>query len=158
MCSLGMFNQTQGDFVAEKAVTLFNSLCSLSTLRCLDLSKNKMPKMVALKMADSLPKLPRLQVLSLSNINLTDDVVDRFGDMLQDMHQLKKLNISNNQGLSAQSVNDIAACLKLIPVLEEIDMSKLRCNTVETFKELAELIMSNKKLKSIGLQRVGMTD
>ena len=144
--------------MAEKALLLFNSLSSLSTLRCLDLSKNKMPKLIALKMADSLPKLPRLQVLSLSNINLTDDVVEKFSDMLQDMHQLKKLNISNNQGLSARSVKDIAACLKLISALEDIDMSKLRCNTVDTFKELAELIMSNKKLKSIGLQRVGMTD
>ena len=48
--------------------------------------------------------------------------------------------------------------LKTMPALEEIDMSKLRCSTVDTFKELAELIIGNKKLKSIGLQRVGMTD
>ena len=109
-------------------------------------------------MVESLPRLPRLQTLSLSSINLNDDITAKFCDMLTEMRQLKKLNISNNQGLSTQSVRDIAMSLKTMPALEEIDMSKLRCNTVDTFKELAELIIGNKKLKSIGLQRVGMTD
>lgn len=78
--------------------------------------------------------------------------------MLTQMEALKKLNISNNLSLSQESVHEIAASLKQMPSLLEIDMSKLRCNSVEFFRELADLLMQNKRLKSISLQRTGMTD
>ena len=54
---------------------LLGALSNLKTLRCLDLSKNKMPIQVALKMMEVLPRLVRLQTLALSQINLSDDSV-----------------------------------------------------------------------------------
>jgi len=57
------------------------------------------------------------------------------------MEELKKLNISNNLSLSQESVQDIAAALKTMPALLEIEMSKLRCNSVDFFRELADLLM-----------------
>ena len=45
-----------------------------------------------------------------------------------------------------------------MPQLQEIELSKLNCNSVEVFRELADLIMQNKRLKSIIMQRTGMTD
>ena len=42
--------------------------------------------------------------------------------------------------------------------LQEIELSKLNCNSTEVFRELADLIMQNRRLKSIIMQRTGMTD
>ena len=55
-------------------------------------------------------------------------------------------------------MQEIAKSLKTMPSLLEIDMSKLRCNSVETFKQFADLLIQNKKMKSLCLQRTGMTD
>lgn len=74
MCSLDMFNgQANNQHLASQADQLFESLQSLDTLRCLDLSKNKLPHNVSIKMMATLPKLRRLQVLSLCNVNLNDE-------------------------------------------------------------------------------------
>ena len=40
--------------------------------------------------------------------------------------------------------------------IEELDLSK--CNFEGRFKELSEMIMSNKKLRSLSIQKVGLTD
>ena len=85
--------------------------------------------------------MPRLQTLALSQINLSDDSIYQFCQMLTQLEALKKLNISNNLSLSQESVHEIAASLKQMPSLLEIDMSKLRCNSVEFFRELADLLM-----------------
>ena len=45
-----------------------------------------------------------------------------------------------------------------MPELRDIELSKNYCNAVEVFKELADLIIQNKRLKSISMQRTGMTD
>ena len=45
-----------------------------------------------------------------------------------------------------------------MPELRDIDLSKNTCNGVEVFKELADLISQNKRMKSICLQKTGMTD
>jgi len=36
-----------------------------------------------------------------------------------------------------------------MPSLIDIDMSKMQCNSVEFFKSLAELLIQNKRMKSI---------
>ena len=61
--------------------------------------------------------------------------------MLSSLNTLKTLNISNNMNLSQEAVQEIAASLKTMPSLLEIDMSKLRCNSVETFKQFADLLI-----------------
>ena len=80
MCALEMFSRTSRDTQATivKASDLFDSLSQLTTLRCLDISKNRLPHAVCLKLMASLPKLPRLQVLALNQVNLTDDSVDEL--------------------------------------------------------------------------------
>lgn len=40
--------------------------------------------------------------------------------------------------------------------IEELDVSK--CNFEGKFKELSEMIQSNKNLRSLSLQKVGLTD
>jgi hypothetical protein len=40
--------------------------------------------------------------------------------------------------------------------IEEVDLSK--CNFEGKFKELSEMISSNKKLRSLAIQKVGLTD
>jgi len=74
MCGLDMFG-TSPDQAAPKVVVLFSSIGQLRSLRCLDLSKNKLPTQVCLKMIETMPRLPRLQTLVLSQVNLTDAVV-----------------------------------------------------------------------------------
>ena len=75
-----------------------------------------------------------------------------------ELQTLKKLNISNNQGLSSESITEIVGAFKAMSQLQEIELSKLNCNSTEVFRELADLIMQNRRLKSIIMQRTGMTD
>ena len=160
MCSLEMFNgpMQQAELAMSKSCELFDSLEQLSTLRCLDLSKNKFPHQVCLKMIKILPRLPRLQMLALCNVNLSDENVYQFCQMLTNLRTVRKLNISNNQGISANSMAEVVGSFKTMPELRDIDLSKNACNAVQVFKELADLIIQNKKLKSISMQRTGMTD
>ena len=53
---------------------------------------------------------------------------------------------------------EVVGSFKTMPELRDIDLSKNACNAVQVFKELADLIIQNKKLKSISMQRTGMTD
>jgi len=78
--------------------------------------------------------------------------------MLSEMRSLRKLNLSNNVQLSLQAVVEIVAALKAVPELQDVDLSKLNCNAVEVFKEIADFVIHNKHLRSLALQRTGMTD
>ena len=69
--------------------------------------------------------------------------------MLMNLRTVRKINISNNKGLSCDSISEIVGSFKTMPELREIDLSKNTCNGVEVFKELADLIIQNKRLKSI---------
>jgi len=77
MCNIEMFSSSP-EQATVKASLLLGALGNLKTLRCLDLSKNKMPVQVSLKLIEVLPRLPRLHTLALSQVNLTDDVVYQF--------------------------------------------------------------------------------
>lgn len=59
MCNLEMFSAAP-DVAANKAMMLLGAIGGLKTLRCLDLSKNKMPVSVLFKLIEVMPKLPRL--------------------------------------------------------------------------------------------------
>ena len=78
--------------------------------------------------------------------------------MLMELQALKRINISNNQGLSSESLTEIVGAFKAMNQLQEIELSKLNCNSVEVFRELADLIIQNRRLKSIIMQRSGVTD
>ena len=68
-----MFNlQAAEQQIAPKAIQLIQAIGQLTTLRCLDLSKNNFPDSVCLKLIETMPKLPRLQILALSKVNLSD--------------------------------------------------------------------------------------
>ena len=68
------------------------------------------------------------------------------------------MNIASNQGLSTDSVQLVIASLKDLRELQDIDLSKLNCASLDVFRELAELIIANKRLKSISLQKTRMND
>ena len=97
-------------------------------------------------------------MLALSSVNLGDDSVYQLCQMMMKLRSLKKLNISNNQGMTAESVSEVLRSVKTLPDLQDLDLSKLQCDTVSVFKELAELLMANRKLKSLSMQRTGMND
>ena len=78
--------------------------------------------------------------------------------MLMQMKQLKRLNIANNQHLSSASITEIIGALKTLPTLEEIDLSKNNINSVDCFRELADLIVQVRTLKTLSLRKTCMTD
>lgn len=158
LCSLDMFTDGDEGSMEGPASILFESISKLQSLRCLDLSKNKLPSSLIIKMCSVLPALNRLQVLALSSINMGDESVYQLCQMLMKLRSLKKLNISNNISLSAGSITEIIRSIKTLPELQDLDLSKLQCSSVSIFTELAELLMANRRLKCLSMQRTGMTD
>lgn len=96
LCNLDFFGYAPNDQVVPTVNHLVTAVSQLTSLRCLDLSKNNFPDSAVLHLIKSMPKLSRLQVLVLSRVNLSDLCVYQFCQMLMDMKQLKRLNISNN--------------------------------------------------------------
>ena len=88
-------------------------------------------------------------MLVLCNISLSDENVYQFCQMLLNLRTVRKLNIANNRGLSSDSMSEIVGAFKGMPELREIDLSKNNCSAVTVYKELADLIIQNRRLKSI---------
>lgn len=85
LCSLDMFGYAPDEQVLPRVNQLITAVSKLSSLRCLDLSKNSFTDTSLLHLFLSLPSLPRLQVLVLSKINLNDLSIFQLCQMLMDM-------------------------------------------------------------------------
>lgn len=81
-------------------------------------------------------------------------------EMLKNMKQLRKLNISSNPQLQGRSVREILIALQDAKQLQEVDLSKLKMDgsNDSCYRELGELILKNRSLKTLNMQKVNATD
>lgn len=81
-------------------------------------------------------------------------------EMLKNMKQLRKLNISGNPQLQSRSVREIIVALQEAKQLQEVDLSKLKMDGAndQCYRELGELILKNRSLKTLNMQKVNATD
>ena len=79
--------------------------------------------------------------------------------MLDKTFNLKKLNISGNLALTPNGIQAILQKLKQTSSVQELDLSKLNFDETQAcYRELADMILQNRKLKSLCLQQIAMSD
>jgi Ran GTPase-activating protein (RanGAP) involved in mRNA processing and transport len=79
--------------------------------------------------------------------------------MIEQQTNLKKLNMSGNTNLSPPAIKQILTKLRSANSLQDLDISKLSYQEDHgCFRKLADLILQNRRLKSLSLQKTGLTD
>ena len=133
--------------------------CSLLT--SIDISKNVLSKenlnnflkMISEHGSNS------IEALAMSQVNIQKESFSYLISAVSALASLKKLNISGNDKLGGQSVQSILRALIKNQCIEDLDISKTGIgNDHQSMQLLGELIKSDKKLRLIGLQRLGLSE
>mmetsp|Transcript_1008 Transcript_1008/g.662 ORF Transcript_1008/g.662 Transcript_1008/m.662 type:complete len:134 (+) Transcript_1008:581-982(+) len=130
---------------------LVDSLVSLNTIRCLDVSKNKFHPETVSHLLRRLPSLSNLEVLHISQIGIDEDSAESLIYMLNEMKKLRVLNLAGNQ-LPIEVITQAFGILKRSMCLEDLDISKMPFdNSIECMTELGQIISRVITLKSLSV-------
>ena len=130
-------------------------------LRSIDISKNMLSrenlnhflKMLAERGANS------IEALAMSQVSIQRESFPFLINAVSALGRLKKLNISGNDKLGGQSVQSILRALIKNQSIEDLDISKTGIgNDHQSMQLLGELVKSNKRLRMISLQRLGLSE
>lgn len=75
---------------------LFDQLCAMRSLKCLDLSKNAIDPEPLNRLLTRMPGQTQLQALSLNNVGLRDVNKQAMAGLLRSATGLKSLSLSSN--------------------------------------------------------------
>eukprot|EP00347_Sterkiella_histriomuscorum_P009953 403339244 len=141
-----------------KIQQLMKSITQLRNLKALDISKNKFLTDALNLTLSSIKQLSNLESLSLSSIGVGDDSSKQLISMIASTEKLRKLNLSGNSKLSSINIEYALQQLKRDARIEDLDLSKCQINTQTCIQALADIIYSNKNIRSLYLQKVKLTD
>jgi Ran GTPase-activating protein (RanGAP) involved in mRNA processing and transport len=140
--------------------TFIDSLLACKQLSQLDLSKNAFSRDNINHIFKSIAaRGKQLECLAVSQVNLHRETLQNLVSVVETLPSLRKLNISGNEKVSEVTVQQILKTLVKHGCIEDLDLSKTGINNdLKSMVLLAELIQTNKKLRSLGLQRIGLNE
>jgi hypothetical protein len=102
----------------------------------------------------------------LNKVGLADENIMSILMMISKGANLKKLNISGNKDLSPNSITQILSQIRNrfsnmsgTGGIQDLELGKLNFNNNDkTFKELAELLLQVKSIKSLSIQKIRLND
>ena len=142
-------------------VFIDNMMRGCRILKALDLSKNTFSK-------DNLNYFLKvmaeqgsntIEALAIGQLNLGKESSQFVHTAINSMRNLRSLNISGNPNIGCQTVQQILRSLINNNRIEDLDLSQTGIGADHlSLQLLGDLIKSNPNLRSIGLQRLGMTE
>ena len=133
--------------------------CAL--LRSVDISKNMLSKENLNHLLKTLAErgANSIEALAMSQVSIQRESFPFLISAVSALVRLKKLNISGNEKLGGQSVQSILRALIKNQNIEDLDISKTGIgNDHQSMQLLGELVKSNKRLRMISLQRLGLSE
>lgn len=146
---------------SDAKLLLESVLTGCTNLRAIDLSNNPLAHdnlshfltLIANRGAHT------IEALALSEVNITQESHSALVTAVGALGLLRKLDLSGNEHLGAQTLQQILRALIQHGQIEDLDISRTSGgNGHQSMQLLGELIKSNKNLRALGLQRLGLSE